>query len=96
MHYFSSKNNSIAGKGRYWTGRGVLVFEAGLGICSWPKKTENIHVLFIFLPNNSETAPDYHKHNHGPPANNQIHILTYLPEKLKNSTHSVCVCIAVP
>ena len=48
MHYFSSKNNSIAGKGRYRTGRGGLVFEAGLGICSWPKKTENIHVLFIF------------------------------------------------
>jgi hypothetical protein len=48
MHYFSSKKNSIAGKGRYRTGRGVLVFDAGLGICSWLKKKENIHVLFIF------------------------------------------------
>jgi len=25
-----------------------LVFEAGLGICAWLKKTEYIHVLFIF------------------------------------------------
>jgi len=25
-----------------------LVFETGLGICLWLKKTENIYVLFIF------------------------------------------------
>ncbi|MBW7992541.1 MAG: hypothetical protein FVQ84_21345 [Planctomycetes bacterium] len=27
---------------------GIIVFKAGLGICLWLKKTENIHVLFIF------------------------------------------------
>jgi hypothetical protein len=45
---FSSKNNSIAGKGRYRIGRGVLVFEAGLEICSWLNKIR-IFSCFIYF-----------------------------------------------
>jgi len=51
MHYFSSKNNSIPGKGRYRTGREVLVFVAGLGIGSWLKKNGK-YLYFIHFSEN--------------------------------------------
>lgn len=51
MHYFSSNNNYITGKGRYRTGRGVLVFEAGLGICSWLKKNRKYSCFIHFFEN---------------------------------------------
>jgi len=51
MHYFFSKNNGISGKGRYRTSRGVLVFVAGLGICSWLKKSRKYSCFTHFSEN---------------------------------------------
>lgn len=49
-YYFFKQNNGIAGKGLYRTGREVLVFEAGLGICAWLKK-QKIFMFYSFFQN---------------------------------------------